>query len=1105
MNQTGLKNLLWQSDVAAGGFALSALGGAALSAMSAPVLGTPTLAAGGGLVSGTAYYWKASAVNAAGETVGGNEVTITPSGGNLSAALSWAAVTGATSYRLFRSTVSGTYGATSLVATGITALTYTDTGAALSAGTLLAVATDGFLTLAKDPVSALHAATKSYVDAAVTAASTGGAGNGLVKVGTTFHFAQSGVYTAGAVPFASSASAMSFDAGNLFYDDANNRLGLLTNAPTHTLTLGTAANGLALYSTSDQTTNFQRLRLYSTSGVNFNLVSESGGSAAATTVNMAAINAAGAYSLLTLSPSGIMLNWTCTAVSSNTVGVYFGATLNASSGNQIFYQVANTSNQTGTAGYTALEVVSYETTLGSGAHTLLSLRSGVNVTFATVKLAVMSTGQLVIGATTPNPSALVDLNSTTSGLLPPRMTTSQRNLIASPAAGLVIYNTDSNLVNYYSGSTWQSFTTTTSSGTVTSVGLSAPSFLTVSGSPVTTAGTLALTLATQSSNLIFAGPTTGSAAAPTFRAMVAADLPLLLSLGLNQATVDASAILDMVSTTKGVLTPRMTTTQRDAIATPATGLLIYNTTTNTHNFYNGSAWTAIGSGGGFTNPMTSVGDIIVGGTAGAAARLAIGASNTVLVGGTTPAWSATPTLSNLVFSQTALSYAATVNIDFNAAALQTLSLTGNVTFTTSNRASGKSVTVEIVCDSTQRTLTFPAWTWLGVAPAAITASKTAILTVTCFGSNDTDVVAAYGEKDLTVTGNLSGLSAGGVIYATGANAAATDTTNLFWDTTNKRLGIGTNAPGNQLHINSGNAPANAQLKVSANSLGGFGVTVYAAGSILMGFDADWQGSSWVARNTTAFAVVEQAYLSFQGATGLTVGNTFSFTELMRLTTAGLYLKGTVATPTAYLHLGAGTASASSAPLKFTSGPVLTAAEAGAVGYNGDYYHTRAGGTQRFGLGGCIADHFANAGNTTTTETDLYSDTLPASLFDANGVKVLADYGGTLVGHATATRQWRVYFGGTVILDTGALSIAANQSWNCRVILIRESSSIVRYSAVLVVAGLTTETYVSTGSVTGLTLTNTQILKITGQAASTGAATNDIVAKLSQVSVLAPAA
>src|SRR2546422_315368 len=276
-NQTGLLNVLWQSNAMAGGYGLSSLGGATLSSMSAPTLNTPTLVSGGSLTSGVAYYWKASAVNAAGETVGSNEVTVTPSGANLSASVSWAAVTGATSYRLFRSTVSGTYGATSLVATGITALSYTDTGAGLSSGTLLTVATDGFVTLAKDPTSALHATTKQYVDAAVTAASTGSAGNGIVKSGNTFHFAQSAAYITGGIPFASGVAGIGFDAGNLFWDDPNNRLGLLTNSPTHTLTLASTATGVALYATASQTVNYERLLIY-WDGAQYNLEQQKGGS-----------------------------------------------------------------------------------------------------------------------------------------------------------------------------------------------------------------------------------------------------------------------------------------------------------------------------------------------------------------------------------------------------------------------------------------------------------------------------------------------------------------------------------------------------------------------------------------------------------------------------------------------------------------------------------------------------------------------------------------------------------------------------------------------------------------------------------------------------------
>jgi len=64
-------------------------------------------------------------------------------------------------------------------------------------------------------------------------------------------------------------------------------------------------------------------------------------------------------------------------------------------------------------------------------------------------------------------------------------------------------------------------------GTVSSVGLSLPSIFSVTNSPVTASGTLTGTFATQAANTIFAGPTTGGAAVPTFRSLVAADIPNL--------------------------------------------------------------------------------------------------------------------------------------------------------------------------------------------------------------------------------------------------------------------------------------------------------------------------------------------------------------------------------------------------------------------------------------------------------------------------------------------------------------------------------------------------------------------------------------------------
>ena len=80
-----------------------------------------------------------------------------------------------------------------------------------------------------------------------------------------------------------------------------------------------------------------------------------------------------------------------------------------------------------------------------------------------------------------------------------------------------------------------SFKLFSSGGGVTSVGLTAPSIFSVAGSPITTAGTLALTLATQTANLVWAGPTMGAAATPTFRALVAADIPDVSALYLTRA------------------------------------------------------------------------------------------------------------------------------------------------------------------------------------------------------------------------------------------------------------------------------------------------------------------------------------------------------------------------------------------------------------------------------------------------------------------------------------------------------------------------------------------------------------------------------------------
>jgi len=79
-------------------------------------------------------------------------------------------------------------------------------------------------------------------------------------------------------------------------------------------------------------------------------------------------------------------------------------------------------------------------------------------------------------------------------------------------------------------------------GTVTSIAVTAPTgVFDVSGSPITNSGTIALSFDNQSANTIFAGPTTGGAAAPAFRGLVAADIPTIPASSVTGANLTAAS------------------------------------------------------------------------------------------------------------------------------------------------------------------------------------------------------------------------------------------------------------------------------------------------------------------------------------------------------------------------------------------------------------------------------------------------------------------------------------------------------------------------------------------------------------------------------------
>ncbi len=110
-----------------------------------------------------------------------------------------------------------------------------------------------------------------------------------------------------------------------------------------------------------------------------------------------------------------------------------------------------------------------------------------------------------------------------------------------------------------------------------------------------------------------------------FLAIVQCYLLTAQNVGIGTTTPNTSAALHINSTTKGLLIPRMSTTERNAIATPAEGLLIYNLTTSELNQRQNGAWKILLNNdswtGGGSGQMFNIGDNVGINTAGPGERL----------------------------------------------------------------------------------------------------------------------------------------------------------------------------------------------------------------------------------------------------------------------------------------------------------------------------------------------------------------------------------------------------------------------------------------------------------------------------------------------------
>ncbi len=223
--------------------------------------------------------------------------------------------------------------------------------------------------------------------------------------------------TAGSILFAGASGVLAQDNSNFFYDDTNNRLGLLTSAPTHSLTLASTSTGIALYNTSDKTTNYERL-VTSVSTNIFNILTQYGGSAASRQLNIGLAGTAGSSTpsrYLGIGGGSATVGRFAFYDTTSSAQAFISTNLSnsASSGQSTTVLINPTFTQTGTASYTALLVNPTEITLGNGTKSLLSLQVG-----SVERFGVLNTGATTITGTPGSSTAYTGLliQNTSSGI-----------------------------------------------------------------------------------------------------------------------------------------------------------------------------------------------------------------------------------------------------------------------------------------------------------------------------------------------------------------------------------------------------------------------------------------------------------------------------------------------------------------------------------------------------------------------------------------------------------------------------------------------------------------------------------------------------------------
>lgn len=250
--------------------------------------------------------------------------------------------------------------------------------------------------------------------------------------------------TTGSVLFVGPGSTIAEDNANFFWNDTTNRLGLGTNAPTARLQVSTAvaSDGIYLMGTSSATNH--SFRLINDAGVFTNMF----------TVRSGGGSDAGKFFLQTNGTTAMVID-TAQRVGIGTTSPAYALDVQPAGTNSLF-AFKRSSYSGGALTLTQSAANTWELLNNSSSNGSITID---NTSAGNLDIFLSPSGGTVgIGTSTPNANAILDVSTTTKAFMPPRMTTTQKNAIASPTSGMVVYDSTLNKLCVYGAASWETIT-----------------------------------------------------------------------------------------------------------------------------------------------------------------------------------------------------------------------------------------------------------------------------------------------------------------------------------------------------------------------------------------------------------------------------------------------------------------------------------------------------------------------------------------------------------------------------------------------------------------------------------------------------------------------